>query len=99
MMERYYKLEGTTPVACTLSEWADYLNIADRKVARTEHGDVSVSTVFMGMNYAQIDDLEPLVFETVVFGGPYDMEGNQYSTWSEALAGHYAMCAKVWGQE
>lgn len=79
-----------------LITWARWLETADRKVARTQRGDVSVSTVFLGLDH-QFGNGPPLLFETMVFGGEHDEEQERYSTWEEAEAGHAAWCEKVWG--
>lgn len=46
-----------------------------------------VSTVFLGLdhNYGRGD---PLIFETMIFGGPLDNATYRYSTWVQAEAGH-----------
>lgn len=46
-----------------------------------------VSTVFVPVDYSLGTDL-PLVFETLVLGGPYDQQGERYSTWADAELGH-----------
>ena len=56
--------------------------------------DVEVSTVFLEANH-RFDDGPPLVFETLVLGGPLADECERYSTWDEAEVGHAAMVARV----
>lgn len=54
------------------------------RVARTEVGDVVVSTVFLGIDHGYGD--EPLqLFETMTFPGEDQW---RYSTWDEAEHGH-----------
>lgn len=53
-----------------------------------------VSTVFLGLDH-QYGDGPPLLFETMVFGGPLDHEMNRYSTWNEAEKGHQEMVERV----
>lgn len=63
-------------------------------VARTHVGEVFVSTVWLGINH-QFGDGPPIIFETMVFGGPLDEEQVRYSTEAAALAGHDQMVARV----
>lgn len=60
-----------------------------RRVALTDVYDgCKVSTVFLGLDHSFTPGGPPLVFETMVFGGPFSDEGGRYSTWAEAEAGH-----------
>jgi len=44
----------------------------DRIVAKTDiDGEVEVSTVFLGLDHA-VWDGPPMLFETMIFGGPHD---------------------------
>ncbi len=61
----------------------------NRVVDRTElkeHG-AEVSTVFTGLDHG-LGTGSLLVFETMVFGGDWDMHQERYYTWGEAQAGH-----------
>jgi hypothetical protein len=89
-----YVLVGHEPVAAELYEWAAWYERADRTVARTDIGEVRVSTVFLGLDH-NWGDGPPLIFETMVFGGEFDEWQERYSTWDQAVAGHEAMVAKV----
>jgi len=85
---KFYRLEGHAPVECDLPEWAMWFEQCDRCVARDEVWGVEVSTVFLGLSH-QFGDGPPLIFETMIFGGPDDQEYQErYSTWEEAVAGH-----------
>jgi hypothetical protein len=59
-----------------------------RQVARDEVGEQSVSTVFLGIDHSFSDDGPPIIFETMIFGGPFDEYQWRYATWDEAAAGH-----------
>lgn len=48
---------------------------------------IRVSTVFLGLDH-RFGEGPPLVFETMVFGGPLDQDVDRYTTWEEAEAGH-----------
>jgi hypothetical protein len=71
-----------------------FQDIGERIVAKTQLGDVEVSTVFLGLDHAWGYG-PPLLFETLIFGGPYDGEMDRYSTWDEATAGHERFVAAL----
>lgn len=52
-----------------------------------------VSTIFLGVDFSFVGP--PLLFETRVFGGDLDGEQVRYTTRSEAMSGHRAMCQRV----
>src|SRR5438552_481269 len=91
----WWTLEGHTPKICTdVKEWARWFEKADRKVAATTLGESFISTVFLGLDHQYING-PPLLFETLVFGGPFDGETDRYSTWEEAEKGHEDMVRRV----
>jgi len=94
-MNDKYILEGRTPVKVNLETWARWFETADRKVRRTTKGDVEVSTVFLGLDHAFGNSEKPLLFETMVFGGPLDQETDRTSTWEEAEAAHEKMVERI----
>ena len=75
---------------------ADWLRAfeGDRTVARTQVGDAMVSTVFLGLDH-NWGQGPPLIFETMVFGGPNNEYMLRYSTESAALAGHDQVVSAV----
>lgn len=110
---RYYRLDGHKVVPCTLMEWARMFdNFAGRRVAYTEiRPDLTVSTVFLGLNH-NFGDGPPLLFETMAFGAEKlrsythkgrkheymaadDIDMRRYSTWEEAVTGHEQMVAEL----
>jgi hypothetical protein len=56
---------------------------------------IEVSTVFLGLDHRFFGDGPPLVFETMVFGGPLNGEMERYGSWAAAEAGHKRWVAKV----
>lgn len=89
-MSDCYVLDGHTPVEePDLMTWAKWLEDADLRVAFTKVSPpVTVSTAFLGLDYNFAHEGPPLVFETMISGGPLDNEQRQYATWDEAEAGH-----------
>ena len=49
----------------------------------------------MGINHRWVDGAEPLLFETMVFGGTMDQAQWRYSTWDQAEAGHKVVLEKL----
>lgn len=94
--ENYFILEGHKPVKTNLVKWAKWFENAERHVAPTWNAvDVTVSTVFLGIDHQFVEGQPPLLFETMVFGGPLDGAQQRYTTWDEAREGHKKMVAKV----
>lgn len=94
MTDRYI-LDGKHAVECPdLIAWATWCESADRRVALSTIGGVRVSTVFLAVDHS-FGEVPPLLFETMVFGGPLDEEQDRCTTWEEAEAMHAAMVARV----
>ena len=47
-----------------------------------------VSTVFLHLDHNWEPGGPPVLFETMIFGGPYDQEMWRYHTWEEAKVSH-----------
>ena len=91
-MSRYYRLDGK-PI--TQDEWLHILEDPEKKrVALTGHGDVIITTIYLGVDHGYGYG-PPLIFETMVFGGEFDKEQERYSTIEQARAGHDRWVAKV----
>jgi hypothetical protein len=92
MDDRYWVLDGHKPRPTDdVHEWGRFFNDGDkRRVAQTDiaGGDIFVSTVFIGIDHRFGEDGPPLLFETMIFGGPHDQYTDRYSTWDEAEIGH-----------
>lgn len=93
-MSDHWILDGRTLVPCDLMTWARSFEKTNRVVAQTTVGESKISTVFLGLDHS-FGDGPPLLFETMVFGGPMADEMERYATYDEAEAGHAAMVAKV----
>ena len=91
-----YTLDGKKPIECEdLLTWAKWFETANRHVAQDERDGVRVSTVFLGLDHRFGVDGPPILFETMIFGGPHDQDQDRYSTWEEAEAGHAEMCIRA----
>lgn len=95
----YYVLDGKTPRKVgDVKEWVEMFDKSNRLVARNRIGDVSISTVFLGVDHNFWGGL-PLLFESMVFGGPLDQVQCRYSTWDEAEEGHRNLLRLVQGRQ
>lgn len=86
---RYYRLNGETlETFRNVSEWVEWFEHADHCVNKTIVDDYEVSTIFLGIDHNYFSTGPPLLFETMVFGGPLDRYQRRYTTYEEALKGH-----------
>lgn len=72
---KYYMLKGRSVVVTTSGEdFGNWFNDPNgKRVAQTEVAPgVKVSTVCLGLNHNWDDDGDPIIFETMVFGGVLD---------------------------
>lgn len=94
-MSDKYILENGQPVPCNdLPEWAQQFGSAERVIAQDQLGDVLVSTVFLGLDHS-FGGAVPILYETMIFGGPHDGYQERYATRDDAEAGHKVALAKV----
>lgn len=82
-------------------QWAEWMKNLERrrvqvdKVLLEEVGFfVTISTVFLGMDYGYLE-AKPLLFETMVFQGDDVDSLQRYYTWEQALKGHDTMVRKI----
>lgn len=74
-----------------LDAWARWYEKVDRVVGSTKGNGVHVSTVFLGLDHS-FGHGDPLLFETMIFGGKHDDYQERYATWQEAEEGHRKAC-------
>lgn len=67
-------------------DYADYPKDKRPHVGDTTIRGVRISTVFLGVDHGFNGD--PVLFETMIFGGEYDEHQTRYKTWDEAASGH-----------
>jgi hypothetical protein len=86
-----------TPDVLTWARWFEQAEAVKQRVVKQDHvGDVLVSTVFLALDHAFGGGL-PILWETLVFGGPFDGEMARYVTRGEAEEGHDRMVRRVRG--
>lgn len=78
-----------------LMTWALWLEeCGSRHVGYTQvNSQVTVSTVFLGLDMRFFGDGPPILFETLIMGGPHNGDMWRYSSWDDAESGH-AMSVK-----
>jgi len=95
----WYRLqEDKTPVACNIE---DINQSASNILAKTEleinNEKVRVSTVFLNLNHNYSDQGPPVLFETMIFGGKHDSYQDRYTSYEDAMRGHYAVVDRLNG--
>jgi hypothetical protein len=86
----YYRLdENGAPVeVADALDWARSFETADRHVALDVLPDgVKISTVFLGLDHS-FGEGPPVLWETMIFGGPHADYQRRYTSRAEAVAGH-----------
>jgi len=84
-----------------LMKWAQWFETGNRVVRKTtfeteNNSDIEVSTVFLGIDHSMsYNSSNPILFETMVFGGKLDQEMDRCTTWEEAEKMHAEMLEKV----
>jgi hypothetical protein len=87
-MGRHYILdESNTPVAVDLMAWVSFIDRDRNRVALDERGDVTVSTVFLGLDHS-FGFGPPVLWETMIFGGEHDQYQERYTSHADAVEGH-----------
>ena len=76
-------------------EWGHFFESGERIVDQTTIGDALVSTVFIGLDHRFDGNGPPLLFETMIMGGPLDDYTWRYSSWDDAEAGHRGAVRKA----
>lgn len=98
-LEKYILVDKKPVVVDDLVEWGTWFESANRHVAETivkaKFWNVRVSTIFLGLDHNYFDHGEPVLFETMVFGGDLNEAQERYCTWEEAEAGHHTMVDRV----
>jgi hypothetical protein len=97
-MNCYYILDADNhAVEVDLLTWGMWFEDADNRAVRYTQitSAVAVSTVFLGINHRVFSKGPPLLFETLIFGGPLDGEGARYSSYDDAETGHATFVRKA----
>jgi hypothetical protein len=90
-MAWYILDENNKPIRSNIVDCGEWLEKnPERKVVKQEHvDDIFVSTVFLGLDHAwPKDDVTPMLWETMIFGGEHDQYQDRYTSVEDALEGH-----------
>ena len=83
-LPNHYILEDKTVKQVDFLTWIMWYQQADRTIARTEIGNVIVSTVFFGLDFSLGSEEYPELFETMILGGELDGTKIRATTWEQA---------------
>jgi hypothetical protein len=89
MRSNYILDENRNPIAVDFMTWAVWFeNSKERVVAQTNVGNVTVSTVFIGLDHNFDPFGPPHLFETMIFRNGDGGDCWRCTTWQEAEAQH-----------
>lgn len=95
----YYILDADNNVVeADLLTWARWFedHPTDRIVGWSQiTSGCRVSTVFLGLDHRHFGEGPPLIFETMIFGGPLDGETWRYASYDDAETGHKVAVRKA----
>lgn len=90
MLDKYILVNGQAVPEPDIRKWAVWFETAERQLALTRIRDITISTVFLGIDQNHFGEGgAPALWETLVSGGPHNEEHiTRYSNREDALAGH-----------
>lgn len=83
----YYLLENQVPKKVSRDIYISKFDSQNVRVAKDTINGIDISTVFLGIDHGFAGNA-PMLFETMVFGGPDNQYQERYSTWEQAEKGH-----------
>lgn len=90
-MRNLYILDkwGRPKVCHDVIQWASWWETTDRSLVYTEiTNKIRVDTSFLGIDHNFSDKGKPILWETMIFGGPHDGWSNRYASTRDARKGH-----------
>ena len=91
----YYDRQGRE---IDMMKWATLVGDTEyKRVRQTTVGDICISTVWLGLNHSLGGP--PMIFESMIFGDPYDTLCWRYPAESLAILGHQRLVEAVRGKE
>jgi hypothetical protein len=100
----FWVLDGKIPIPADTATWSEFYESSKRFLWITDVGDarvgnIRIKTVFFGFDDMAIVGEQrvgpPLLFGTMVFGGPLTGQEALHATWDEAEAGHRQMVERA----
>ena len=90
--------EDRNPLPADSVSWGEWFDHYDRVVGFVRQDDISVNTVFVGLDRNYRTNGPPLLFETLVLGRAGKVCSSTWSsTWAEAEAVHRATVKELLG--
>jgi len=94
-MDKYTLDKNGNPVIEEdLLTWGAWFKEADRHTALDKFDGIKVSTVFLGLDHS-FGGGRPVLWETMIFGGKYDLDQERYTNEEDAIKGHKRMLKKA----
>lgn len=84
---KYILKDGSVERVDDLLMWSKWIGQGNRHIKNDKIGDVSISTVFLGLDH-KFGEGEPLLFETMIFGGEHDQYQERYTNIEDSKIGH-----------
>lgn len=98
-MNRYIlNNEGDPAREDNIEAFAEWHDKANRTIAKDNIGDVLISTIFLAYDYSWGEG-EPILWETLIFGGEHDLYQERYTSKEDALVGHLKAVKLVKGED
>jgi hypothetical protein len=95
MSDKYVLVDGKPVKIEDPIEWARKFNSSQRIVIQTQVGESFISTVFLGLDHDFTGKGPPILWETMVFGGPLADDEERYTSEKLARDGHERMVSRV----
>lgn len=95
-MKMYILVDKVPIITNDINEWGkgNASNSLSKTIFNVYGEDVEVSTVFLGFDHNH-NGGKAILFETMVFGGEFDLHQERYYTYDEAMIGHQLICDMV----
>lgn len=100
MLDKYLLIEGKVVKVENIDDWLKQVSNAMRPVKQTHVKESLISTAFLGLDHRftmtpSEPPLPPILFESMVFGGPLHEYQERYCTIEEALEKHDKLVKRV----
>lgn len=87
-MDRYILIGKIPSKEPDILKWGEWMERSDRHIGNDMIRDnIQISTVFLGLDHNWSGG-NPILFETMIFGGLHDGYQERYYSWEEAEIGH-----------
>lgn len=87
-MGNYILKDGKIIEEPDIRKWGRWFQDNNNSIENTVVEGIKISTVFLGIDHSFEDDTEPILFETMIFGGEHDQYQRRYSDIEQAKIGH-----------